>query len=96
MLIDLGDRMIVKARYENNVLKPLGKLDLKEGKEVDIELKNKSLFDLLNGWKIDSQSLKDELREINGEIFWGYLRTNRALHARAEARTVPGEAMISE
>jgi len=59
-------RVIVKARYENNVLKPLSKLDLKEGEEVDIELKGKNLFGLLKGWKIDSQSLKDELREING------------------------------
>ena len=58
--------MIVKARYENNVLKPLDKLNLKEGEEVDIELKDESLFGLLKGWKIDSQSLKDELREING------------------------------
>jgi predicted DNA-binding antitoxin AbrB/MazE fold protein len=59
-------RVIVKARYENNVLKPLSKLDLNEGEEVDIELKGKNLFGLLKGWKIDSQSLKDELREING------------------------------
>ncbi len=58
--------MIVKAVYENNVLRPLEKLDLKEGEEVDIELKRKSLFGLLKGWKVDSQSLKDELREING------------------------------
>ena len=57
--------MIVKARYENNVLKPLGKLDLMEGEEVDIELKKKSLFGLLKGWKIDTQCLKDEFREIN-------------------------------
>ncbi len=66
MQVDLGDQMIVRARYENNVLKPLEKLDLKEGEEVDIELKEKNLFGLLKGWKIDSQSLKDELREING------------------------------
>ena len=58
--------MIVKARYENDVLRPLGKLDLVEGEVVDIELKKKSLFGLLKGWKIDTQSLKDELREING------------------------------
>ena len=50
--------MIVKARYENNVLKPLGKLDLMEGEEVDIELKKKSLFGLLKGWKIDSAVFK--------------------------------------
>ena len=58
--------MILKARYENNVLKPLDKLDLIEGEEVDIELKKRSLFGLLKKWKIDPQSLKDELRETNG------------------------------
>ena len=65
-LFDTSDEMIVKARYEGNVLKPLDKLDLIEGEEVDIELKKRSLFGLLRTWKIDSQSLKDELREING------------------------------
>ncbi|MCK4733896.1 MAG: antitoxin family protein [Methanophagales archaeon] len=29
----------VKARYENEVLKPLEKLDLKEGEDVEIEVK---------------------------------------------------------
>ncbi|RZN35156.1 MAG: DUF104 domain-containing protein, partial [Methanophagales archaeon ANME-1-THS] len=29
----------IKAVYKNNVLKPLEKLDLKEGEEVEIELK---------------------------------------------------------
>jgi predicted DNA-binding antitoxin AbrB/MazE fold protein len=47
-------------------MRTMSKLDLKEGEEVDIELKGKNLFGLLKGWKIDSQSLKDELREING------------------------------
>jgi predicted DNA-binding antitoxin AbrB/MazE fold protein len=28
-----------KAIYEDGILKPLGKLDLKEGEEVEIELK---------------------------------------------------------
>jgi len=55
--------MIVKARYENNVLRPLDKLDLVEGEVVDIELTKKSLFGLLKGWKIDTQSLKDEQRK---------------------------------
>ncbi len=54
--------MIVKAIYENNVLRPLEKLNLKEGEEVDIELRRRSLFGLLNGWKIDSQSVKDSQR----------------------------------
>ena len=34
----------VKARYEDAVLKPLEKLDLKEGEEVELELK-KSVTD---------------------------------------------------
>ncbi len=55
----------MKARYEGNVLKPLDKLDLIEGEEIEIELKKRSLFGLLKTWKIDSQSLKGELREIN-------------------------------
>jgi predicted DNA-binding antitoxin AbrB/MazE fold protein len=57
---------VIKARYENKVLKLLGEIDLKEGEEVEIELKKKSIFGLLQGWKIDTQSLKDELREIDG------------------------------
>ena len=55
----------MKARYENNVLRPLDKLDLMEEEVMDIELKKKSLFGLLKGWKIDTQSLKDELRKTN-------------------------------
>jgi predicted DNA-binding antitoxin AbrB/MazE fold protein len=63
---NLGGRVIVKAIFENNDLKLLDKLDLLEGEEVEIELKKKSIFGLLKGWKIDTQSLKDELREIDG------------------------------
>jgi predicted DNA-binding antitoxin AbrB/MazE fold protein len=57
-------KVIVKAIFENNVLKPLDKLDLLEGKEVEMELTKKSIFGLLKEWKIDTQSLKDELREM--------------------------------
>jgi predicted DNA-binding antitoxin AbrB/MazE fold protein len=32
-------RMKTKAVYEEGILKPLGKLDLKEGEEVEIEVK---------------------------------------------------------
>ena len=37
--------MIVKARFENEVLKPLDKLDLLEGEEVEIELKSDRWLD---------------------------------------------------
>lgn len=58
--------MILKAIFENILLKPLDNRDLLEGEEVEIERKKKSIFGLLKGWKIDTQSLKDELREIDG------------------------------
>ena len=58
--------MIVKAIYENNLLRPQEKLDLKEGEAVDIEIKSRGIFGLLKDWKLDSQSLKDELRETDG------------------------------
>ncbi|OFV67265.1 MAG: protein belonging to Uncharacterized protein family UPF0165 [Candidatus Syntrophoarchaeum caldarius] len=58
--------MIIKAVYENNVLKPLEKLDLKEGEEVELEVKKKAMFGILKGWKVDSQRLKEELRNIHG------------------------------
>ena len=58
--------MIVKAIYENNLLRPQEKLDLKEGEEVDIEIRSRGIFGLLKDWKLDSQSLKDELRETDG------------------------------
>lgn len=57
--------MIVKAIYQNSLLRPLEKVDLKEGEEVDIEIRKRSIFGILKGWDVDSQSLKDELREIN-------------------------------
>ena len=34
--------MVIKAIYENDVLKPFGKLDLQDGEEVEIELKRKA------------------------------------------------------
>ncbi len=62
ILVVLSDERIFMARYENKVLKPFEKLDHKEDEVVNIELGGRSLFGLLKGWKIDSQSLKDELR----------------------------------
>lgn len=46
LAISMGIR--VKARYENEMLKPYGKLDLKEGEEVEIEVK-KSPVERLEG-----------------------------------------------
>ncbi len=55
--------MLVKAIYENNVLRPLEKLDLKEGDVVEIEVK-KDAGDRLGGLvKISRRDVVDEIIE---------------------------------
>ncbi|CAD7772869.1 hypothetical protein FHEFKHOI_01322 [Candidatus Methanoperedenaceae archaeon GB50] len=55
--------MIIKAVYENNVLKPLEKLVLKEGEEVEIEVKKSPIDRLESVIKISKRGWVDELIE---------------------------------
>ncbi len=64
--------MSVKVRYENNVLKPLYKLDLKDGDEVEIEVIESNadrIVGLLKDIDIDSVDLQHAARDI-------WVRTN--------------------
>ncbi len=59
--------MMVKARYENNVLKPLEKHDLTEGDVVEIEIVKSNadrLVGLLKDIDIDSVDLQHAARDI--------------------------------
>jgi len=59
--------MPVKARYEDNVLKPLEKLDLIEGEEVEIEIIQSNadrIVGLLKDIDIDSVDLQHAARDI--------------------------------
>jgi predicted DNA-binding antitoxin AbrB/MazE fold protein len=59
--------MPVKVRYENNVLKPLEKLDLVEGDEVEIEIVKSNadrIVGLLKDIDIDSVDLQHAARDI--------------------------------
>jgi predicted DNA-binding antitoxin AbrB/MazE fold protein len=59
--------MGIKAVYKNNVLKPLEKLDLKEGEEVEIEIRGSKvdqLMGLLKDVDLSSLELQHELKEI--------------------------------
>jgi predicted DNA-binding antitoxin AbrB/MazE fold protein len=59
--------MGIKAVYKNNVLKPLEKLDLKEGEEVEIEIRGSKvdqLIGLLKDVDLSSLELQHELKEI--------------------------------
>jgi predicted DNA-binding antitoxin AbrB/MazE fold protein len=55
--------VLVKAVYENSVLKPLEKIDLKEGDLVEIEVK-KDAVDRLGGLvRISRRDVVDEIIE---------------------------------
>ena len=57
----------MKVRYENNVLKPLEKLDLTEGDVVEIEIVKSNadrLVGLLKDIDIDSVDLQHAARDI--------------------------------
>lgn len=59
--------MPVKMRYENNVLKPLEKLDLVDGEEVDVEIFKSNadrIVGLLKDIDIDSVDLQHAARDI--------------------------------
>jgi len=56
--------MIIRAVYENNVLKPLEKLDLKEGEEVEISIVPKSLANEFRGvLRLSDTRLIEEIAE---------------------------------
>lgn len=61
-------RIRVKARYEDKVLKLLEGLDLKEGEEVEIEIKEKKMFGGKKGILRYAGILKD-LNEEEEKIF---------------------------
>ena len=52
-----------KAIYEEGILKPLEKLNLKEGEEVEIELKKASVEEFHGKMRIDKE-IADEIIEM--------------------------------
>jgi predicted DNA-binding antitoxin AbrB/MazE fold protein len=55
--------MLVKAVYENSVLRPLEKLNLKEGDMVEIEVKEDAVDRLGGLVKISQRDIVDEIIE---------------------------------
>ncbi len=55
--------MLVKAVYENSVLRPLEKLDLNEGDMVEIEVKRDAVDRLGGLVKISQKDIVDEIIE---------------------------------
>lgn len=53
------------AVYEGGVIKPKDKLDLPEKTVIRIRIEN-HFFGMLGKWRIDTQKLMDELRDLHG------------------------------
>ena len=53
----------IKARYENKMLKPLEKLELEEGEEVEIEVKKASVEEFHGKMRIGKE-IADEIIEM--------------------------------
>jgi predicted DNA-binding antitoxin AbrB/MazE fold protein len=70
-----------KAIYEEGILKPIGKLDLKEGEEVEIELKERKAFSGKRDILRHAGILKD-LSEEEEKIFLEAVK-RRSLFGRA-------------
>jgi predicted DNA-binding antitoxin AbrB/MazE fold protein len=61
MVMHMGIR--VKARYESEVLKPLEKLDLKEGEDVAIVIARSLAKDFRGALKLENVELIEEIAE---------------------------------
>ena len=61
--IIIGDLVLVKAVYENSVLNPLERLDLKDGDLVEIEVKKNPVDQLYGIIKIQNKKWLDEIIE---------------------------------
>ncbi len=59
----VGMVLKVKARYEDAVLKPLGKLDLKEGEEVELVIAGSIAKAFRGALKLGDSMLIEELAE---------------------------------
>jgi len=57
----MGMAVRIKARYENEMLKPLEKLELEEGEEVEIVVKKKPVEMLEGLIKISNKKWVDEI-----------------------------------
>ncbi len=56
---------VIRVRYEKGVLKPLEKLDLKEGEELRVIIVDKSFYDLVEESDFEAQ---EDLNRIVSEI----------------------------
>ena len=58
---------VIRARYENGVLKPLEKLDFREGEELIVIVKGKSFYELARSFQVEAKEGVDRaIEEVRG------------------------------
>jgi len=58
---------VIRVRYENGVLKPLEKLDFKEGEELIVVVKSKGFYELARSISVEAKEDIDKvLEEVRG------------------------------
>ncbi|RLG85908.1 MAG: hypothetical protein DRO39_04430 [Thermoprotei archaeon] len=66
---------VIRARYENGVLKPLEKLDLREGEEVRIVVLPKEFSELIEEIEIEAKEDVDKILREGRERWVGWYST---------------------
>ena len=56
---------VIRVRYENGVLKPLEKLDLREGEELEIIIAGRSFYDLVEELELEA---REDVDRVVGEV----------------------------
>ena len=63
----VGVARVIRVRYEGGVLKPLERLDLKEGEELVVVVKGKSFYELARRFRVEAEEDVDRvLMEVRG------------------------------
>ncbi len=56
---------VIRAKYENGVLKPLDKLEIEEGKELKLVIVEESLYDLVEELEIEA---REDIDKVVAEV----------------------------
>ena len=55
---------VIEVIYENGVLKPLEKVDLKEGEKVRIRIEKRGIYDIIKEYQKYFEDIDEDLTEI--------------------------------
>ena len=69
----MGTARVIRVRYEGGVLRPLERLDLREGEELTVIVKGRSFYEL-------ARRLQAEAKEDIDQVLREVRKRDRSLH----------------